>query len=322
MRILVTGGAGYLGSVLVRRLLQEGHEITVVDKGYYGLKSLKKLPILLIKKDVQSIRSLKNIDVLIHLASIVGDAACRLSPGQTVRTNVYMTEHLAKLCKKHNVKMVYASTCSVYGKTDRIVSERVKPRPASLYGWSKLFSENIIRNGGCDYVILRLGTLFGMSHRMRFDLAVNLFIAKALSGEMITVYGGQQYRPFLHVKDAAEAFSRAIDWRRGIYNVALTNFQIIDVAKAVAEYFGVAYGVIEGIKDERDYIVSLKKSKRRFMPRRGLDAACAEIENAYDFGIWKNYKKSEYSNHKALFKDTEFMKRVYTLGPILPHDKM
>ncbi len=320
MKILVTGGAGYLGSMLVRKLLENKHKVIVLDTGIYGFDSLKELPVQIIRKDVREINTLQNIDVVIHLASIVGDSACDLNQNETVEINVEATKNLAELCAKNDVRLLYASTCSVYGKNPKKISSEEDKTivPISLYGKTKLISEKVIKDSGCDYTILRLGTLFGLSYRMRFDLVVNLFVAKALSGERITVFGGNQWRPFLHVEDAADTFVWALNRNEnGIFNVALENYVILGVAKIISNIFDVPIEVSSKIVDERNYRVDTKKiTNRGWKAKRTIRDAAIEIQTAYRLGFWKDYKKPIYSNYKSLFDNFELMKNIYTYGPI------
>jgi len=322
MKVLITGGAGYLGSWLVRDLIQKKHKVTVLDAGFYGFNSLKDIPVKIIHKDIRNITSdqIKNNDVIIHLASIVGDAACNLDPKETIEINFEATKNIANLCSQLGKKLIFSSTCSVYGTSPKkISSEDDKTvNPISLYGRTKLKSEEAIKKSGCDYSIFRLGTLFGLSYRMRFDLAINLFIAKAIIREKITVFGGDQWRPFLHVRDAADVFAKFLN-RSGkdVFNVAFDNFKIIDVATKICEIFKVDYTVTKNIVDRRDYHVNCQKLlDSGWKTRRNIKDACVEIETAYNFGFWKNYKDTIYSNHKFLFENKELMKRVYTLGVI------
>jgi len=324
MKILVTGGAGYLGSILVRKLIEEGHEITIFDKLIYGFNSIKNIPVKLQDKDVRNIdfNDIKDQDIIIHLASIVGDAACDLDPKETIEINYEATRNIAEICSKTGKKLFYSSTCSVYGENPgRISKEEDKAiKPISLYGKTKLKSEEAIKKSGCNFVIFRLGTLFGFSFRMRFDLAINLFIAKALKKEPIVVFGGEQIRPFLHVKDAADAFIFAIkNDLNGIFNVAWKNMKILDVAEKICIETNARYKVSEEIVDRRNYRVDCEKIRKLgFIPRKCLKYAIGEIETAYNLGFWKNYKEPIYSNHKYLFENMELMKKVYTFGPLVP----
>jgi len=307
--------------MLVRKLLENKHEVIVLDTGIYGFDSLKELPVQIIRKDVREINTLQNIDVVIHLASIVGDSACDLNPNETVEINVEATNNLARFCAENGIKMLYASTCSVYGKNPKkICNEEDKTIvPISLYGKTKLISEKRIKESGCKYTILRLGTLFGLSYRMRFDLVVNLFAAKAICGERITVFGGTQWRPFLHVEDAAEAFIWALNNNENsVFNVALDNYTILGIAKLVSKALGgISVEVSSDIVDERNYRVDTKKIiNRGWRPRKTIRDAVIEIQTAYRFGVWKDYKKPIYSNYKSLFENFKLMKNIYTYGPI------
>jgi nucleoside-diphosphate-sugar epimerase len=321
MKILVTGGAGYLGTLLVRKLLNTNHEVMVVDIGTYGYGGLEGLPIQLVKRDIRSVNNLENVDAVIHLASIVGDAACDLDMKETINVNLKATDNLAKLCKKFNKKLIYASTCSVYGENPGKMSTENDETviPISLYGQTKLKSEKLIKDSDCDYIIMRLGTLYGLSHRMRFDLVINLFAAKAVMGERLTVFGGEQWRPFCHVNDASSAFVQALNWKSGsIFNVANGNFKIIDIAKEISGITNCGYEVSKEVEDRRDYNASIKKvMEYGWKPQKTVRDAVVEIQTAYNLGFWKDYKNPIYSNYKLLFQNIEMMKKLYTEGSIV-----
>lgn len=335
MRVLVTGGGGYLGSILVRRLLEANYQVRILDNFLYGRESVEALsdnPRLdVVVGDIRDMRnlvtSLKDTDAVIHLASIVGDQAADLEPRTTIEINFMATRNLAELCQIYGIKrFLFASTCSVYGDEPQgVMKESLepsempsKPRPISLYGETKLRSEEAIACLDLDFCILRLATLFGQSPRMRFDLAVNLFAARAVNNQDITVFGGQQYRPFLHVSDAADAFLMCLEKNlKGVYNVALGNWKIIDVAQIVRQHFPVDIKVSDAIADRRNYQVSFEKFLREgFAPRRSLDFAIDEIAHMLRTRIVTDYTLPKYSNYKHLFESEEVQRRVYTMGPI------
>jgi len=321
MKILVTGGAGYLGNVLVRKLLKANHEVMVVDIGTFGYGALEGVPVQIVKGDIRNINNLENVDIVMHLASIVGDAACDLDMNGTIDINLKATGNLAKLCKKFDKKLIYASTCSVYGENPGKMSTENDETvtPISLYGQTKLKSEKLIKDSGCEYIIMRLGTLYGLSHRMRFDLVINLFAAKAIVGEKLTVFGGEQWRPFCHIDDASNAFVQAINWKSGsVFNIANGNFKIIDIAKEISDNTNSGYEVSRDIEDRRDYIVSIKKiMESGWKPRKTIRDAVVEIQTAYNLGFWKDYKNPIYSNYKLHFQNIEMMKKLYTEGSIV-----
>jgi len=335
IRILVTGGAGFLGSVLVEKLLEKGYEVRVLDNLLYGEKPIKEFlrdrKFELFRGDIRDmiavIKALRQVDAVIHLASIVGDQAADLEPKTTIQINYMATRNLAELCKLYEIKLLYSSSCSVYGNSPKgIMDENIAidhfntnyPKPISLYGETKLKSEKAIQELMSDYVILRLGTLFGLSNRMRFDLAINLFIAKAIKGEKIQVFGGNQYRPFLHVQDAADCFIQAIedDWH-GIFNSAWDNLKIIDVIKTLQNHTPIDFEISSKIVDRRNYRVSCEKIKNMgFNPRRNISDAFNEIKSSFDKGMITDYTLPIHSNYKQLFSSEEIRQRVYILGPI------
>lgn len=323
MKVLVTGGAGYLGSVIVPKLLEKGHEVSVLDNFLYGKESLQHVldKITVFEGDVRNmttvVKAINSADVVIHLASIVGDQASDLDSRTTIEINYLSTKNIAELCKMYEKKLIFASTCSVYGDSQKeMMNEDDETiEPVSLYGETKLKSENALKEIGSNYAILRLGTLFGFSNRMRFDLVINLFVAKAMNKEKITVFGGDQFRPFLHISDAADAFIKAVedDWK-GIINVSWKNYKLIDVANELKEKLNVEVEISTDIVDKRNYYVDNSKVKGLgFEPTKDLDFF---IEQMKDFKNISEYKHNKFSNFASLFEDVEKQKKIYTLGPL------
>ncbi len=327
MRILLTGGAGYLGSILTRKLLKKGHHVRILDNFLYGkepvsnIQNNKKLE--LVKGDIRDLvavsKSLKNIDTVVHLASIVGTQSSELDPKTSIEINYLATRNIADLCKLYKIKQfIFASTCSVYGaQPSQLISENSDVNPLDSYGQSKFESEKAILQAYDYPTTLRLGTLFGASYRMRFDLAINLFIAQALNKEKITVFGGDQYRPFLHVDDAAEAFSFALEnHMEGIYNVIWKNLTINEMAKTVKKLIPTKLQISKEIVDKRDYRVSGKKlEKFGFKAKKDISFATKEFKNKIMNDV-KSYKQDKYSNYKSLFNTKSIQRKVYTQGPI------
>ena len=169
------------------------------------------------------------------MAALVGDGACSINPDLTDEIN-YQT--LRRLCKVYNKRIVFISTCSVYGAQQGILSETSSVNPLSHYASSKLKCENLLKNK--NSIIFRLGTLFGVSDnysRIRMDLVVNTLSAKAFFEKKMSVFGGEQYRPLLHVKDVARAIEIAIRSKKGVFNLSYKNMRIIDIAKEIQKYF-------------------------------------------------------------------------------------
>jgi len=202
--VLVVGGGGYLGSILVRKLLQAGRSVRVLDSFIYGRRSLAALEdhkgLDIVEGDFRNIQtvvdSLRDIDAVVLLAAVVGDPAAQSRPEQTIETNVMAAQSLAFACKLHCIsRFIFASTCSVYGRTKDVLDENAPLNPVSLYARSKIFSErNLLDLAGDNFspTILRMGTLYGYSPRMRFDLVVNTMSMKAHVEKRIQVYGGNQ----------------------------------------------------------------------------------------------------------------------------------
>jgi len=325
MRVLLTGGSGYLGSILTRKLLKKGYRVRILDNFLFGKCSIKDLDkkLEIVEGDIRDLtavsKALKNVDIVIHLASIVGSQSSELDPKTSIEINYLSTRNLAELCKLYKIKQfVFASTCSVYGAhPEQMISENSEVNPLDSYGQSKFQSERAILQSYDYPTILRLGTLFGASYRMRFDLAINLFIAQALNKEKITVFGGNQWRPFLHVDDAAQAFSFVIDKQmEGIYNVIWKNLTITQMAKEVQKLIPSKIKLSKDVVDKRDYKVTGQKLERfGFKAKKDIKYAVKEFKTKVSQDI-KNYKQDKYSNYKSFFNTKSIQRKVYTQGPI------
>jgi nucleoside-diphosphate-sugar epimerase len=329
MKILVTGCAGYLGNNVCKVLLDEGHEVVGLDVCLYGKDSLSKIinnnRFTFVKGDIRDINFLTNQirgkDAVIHLASIVGAEASKLSPENAMIINTLATANIAYLCSMLRVKrFVFASTASVYGSRGGggLADERTEMMPIEVYGQSKVKSEELIKSVFPDYTILRFGTLFGLSDRMRFDLVLNLFTAKACSGEDLTLYGGDQKRPILHVKDAASAISHVLKNEiYGVYNVAHQNYSIKEIANKVKELIPCNIISDDKHKDLRDYRISTEKIMRTgFETSYSIEEGINEIREAFETGLINNYKNPVYSNHGALLSSKEAQAKAFLQGAI------
>lgn len=285
MRVLVTGGAGYIGNYIVEELLDNGHHVRVLDSFLFGDSALDPFRdhdrFDVTEGDIRHIEDLsyamEDRDAVIHMAGIVGDPACGVNEQATQAVNVEATKSLVEVCKLHDVeRLVFASTCSVYGASELMeLNEGSFLNPLSLYAESKIESEDIIfhqthgefTDSDITATHLRLGTIFGWSRRMRFDLVVNLLTAKAVLEDDIPVYGGDQYRPLVHVADAANAFVTVLEAPKEkvdhqIFNVGDNdlNYQIKTVGQIVEDQVPDAeVRFVEHKEDERTYRVSFDK---------------------------------------------------------------
>ena len=322
-KVLVVGGAGYLGSVLCRKLLQAGYKVRVLDLLLFGEEPLVELKtdpnFELIPGDLRDIstvtKALENIEAVIHLAAIVGDPASKNEPLHTIETNYLATLMLAQACKYHQInRFIFASTCSVYGQADGILDETSPLNPVSLYARSKIESEKAILNltdGNFSPTILRMSTLHGLSPRMRFDLVVNIFAMKAATENKITLFGGDQWRPLLHVEDAAEAYIKCLrtpieEMLGEVFNVGSEeqNVQIKKLGEMVKNLFPQTSLIIspketiEGKDDPRNYQVSFTKiqNKLKFTATKGISHSLQEIYQAVSRGEIANVKDQKYYN--------------------------
>lgn len=318
-QILVTGGAGYLGSHLVELLLSNNYKVRVLDNLSFGDNALKilkkKYKFELINGDIRNLRdvlnSMEGCDGVVHLAGIVGDPASKLDPIQSTETNYLSTKLVVDVARYFQIKQfLFASTCSVYGASNNtMLSEKSKLNPVSIYAETKLKSEAVILKESQKHIsptILRAGTLFGFSNRMRFDLVINLFVAQALSQHKITIEGGNQWRPFVHVKDAALAYLLALEKKvgtvKGIFNLGSDNlnYKISDIGKIIQQ--NIPNVKIENTKtiDQRNYRVSFKKINQvlGFNSTMSIYDGINEIQSALKTHKIRDWTNPIYYNNK------------------------
>lgn len=314
--ILVIGGAGYIGCYLVKRLLEDGRRVRIMDNATYGLEPIHDVlthPNLQhLNGDCRNIqdvvKAVSGASSVVHLAAIVGDPACEIDHKTTIETNYAATRMLVEIAKGYGVeRFLFASSCSVYGATDELMDENSRVEPISLYGKTKISSEQaLLKCAGADFhpVLMRFATVFGLSNRPRFDLVVNLLTAKATQDRVITIFNGQQWRPFVHVKDLAEAMilllGAPLDAVSGrVFNVGdnRLNHTLSEVAQLIQKVVpGTQVEYIEN-SDRRNYRVSFDKIERLgFRCRYALEDGIREIKAAFETGLINNYRSIHFSN--------------------------
>ena len=325
-KILITGGGGFLGTVLAPRLLDEGKRVKIIDQFYFGLEPLagfRNHPgVTITEEDIlfqdNDPDLFKGIDTVVHLASISNDPSCDLDPNLSIRTNFLGTMALARRAKAEGVRrFIFASTCAVYGASgEEFLDENSQTIPVTLYALTKLESERELLKLSCPefpVTILRFATLFGLSPRMRFDLAVNAMTKRALQNQVIVVNGlGRQYRPFVHVRDAAGAImsvmSAPVAKVEGqIFNIGdeALNYKIIDLAEAIASHFpGAKIERVLKNEDLRSYRPRFEKFKNAFRTplRCGLAEAVREISEAYKRGELSTMEEDRFYTLTVLRK--------------------
>jgi len=298
MRILVTGGCGYVGSVLVPRLLNEGHEILVVDDQWFG-NFLPEHPALKIqKKTIEHINEsdLKGIEIVMHLANVANDPSVELNPTFSWEVNVLHTTQFLELCRRSGSvkKFMYASSGSVYGvKSEPNVTEDLSLVPISAYNKTKMAAERVCLSYTNDFEVfcIRPATVCGVSPRMRFDVVVNMFVMQAFVKNQITVLGGEQVRPNIHIQDMAAVYTHFLNKSgldSGTYNAGFENISVMDIAKMVQDRFKVEIEV-KPSNDPRSYRQdSSKLLATGFQKSKGVADAIEEIATKLQSGEIKD----------------------------------
>ena len=305
MKILIVGGAGYVGGYVTDLLIETNNEIIIYDNLLYEDQFQKNVNF--VYGDVRDYKKIQKYfdwaDTVVWMAALVGDGACSINPVITNQVNFESVENLAK---NFNGKIVFFSTCSVYGAQDNILDENSNTNPLSVYASTKLSAEKILINK--NSLIFRLGTLFGIGDsfsRIRMDLVVNVLTAKAITEKKLTVFGGRQFRPLLHVKDAARMIILATESEKtGIYNLHSENIKIIDLAERVKKKFENV--LIEKVdikfQDARNYRVNGDKLKKDFdfVPKYSVEDGVTEIKKIIFEKRLKDINDPRYTNQKYL----------------------
>ena len=287
MKILVTGGAGYVGCVLVKALRNFGHSVVVYDNLMYGGQGLLGVigcpKVEFVEGDVRDTieldRAATGCDLIIHLAAVVGYPACNKSPAGSFQINSIGTKRVCEI----GVPVIFGSTQSVYGKQEGLVTEETACRPGTYYASGKRSAEYEVVDRG-DSVVFRFPTLFGVSPRMRWDLLVNDFTQRAVLDGTLVVYQPDAIRPILHVADAVSFYLMAVDGKfaPGVYNVGHDSLVITkrQLCMEIAQYVNldVTFKEFATDKDQRDYRIDF--SKLDFSPSRSLGAGIRELVKA------------------------------------------
>ncbi len=289
MKILVTGACGYKGSVLVPKLLALGHEVLAYDTQWFGnyLPQHAKLTVQNIDTRTLDENTMPAVDTVIHLASVANDPCGDLNPALTWEISASASMRLAAAAVHRGVKQfIYASSASVYGiKEEERIVEDLPLTPISVYNRAKMVTERVLLSyaGKMIVQVIRPATVCGLSPRMRLDVAVNLLTMQALSRRRITVLGGSQYRPNIHIDDITDLYCWLLDRPdvQGIFNAGWENLAVGDMAKMIGEITD-AEIVIEPSNDPRSYrLDSTKLGNAGFVAKKTVRNAIDEIVDAY-----------------------------------------
>lgn len=308
-RIMIVGGAGYVGGYLTDYLKAPQNDVLVYDKLVYENRYLKNVPFrygdILDTDRLKGVIDEWNPDVIVWLAAVVGDGACQVNPQLTNEVNY---ESVKWLSDNYKGKIVFTSTCSVYGENDDLINEEAETNPLSVYASTKLMAEQYLLEHSDNCLVFRLGTLFGISDRhsrVRLDLVANILTLKVVRGEPLSVFGGEQWRPLLHVKDVARAIGHGIDKDiSGLYNLHAENFTIKQLAKKIVQEVD-ENGTINyedmPFEDLRNYKVSSDLYRSTgWSPKFTLESGVSELAGILGEGRIKDSSDSVYSNVKFL----------------------
>ena len=301
--VLIIGGLGYIGSVLYEVIKEEDWQVEILDNHLY--KELQPTNSFT-EADIRDKDAIKKIiqkhDIIVNLAAIVGDPACLIDTNLAIDINCIGTRHIAEYCQKFNKKIVHISTCSIYGSEPNVLlKEENKGFPIDFYGQTKYTQERIVREiCSEDFCVLRLGTAYGLSPRMRYDLVVNAFAARAVKFNKITVFGGEQERPFVHIRDISRAIVHVIKNNlNGVFNVRGENLSLLKLSEIVKEITNCQVEINTNVTDKRSYMVdSSKLLSTGFEFKYNIAYAIEEIVNSptaleMHKGIYSNLKLAE-----------------------------
>jgi len=312
MKILVTGGCGYKGHVLIPKLLDRGYDVIAFDIQWFGNYLIPHKNLSVIKGDVRNTDSipLDGVDCIIHLSSIANDPCSDLDPKLTWEISALATMQLADKARREGIKrFIYASSGSVYGVKEELqVTEDLELEPISEYNKTKMVGERVLLSYENDMVvqIVRPATVCGYSPRMRLDVSVNLLTMQALTNGKITVFGGDQVRPNIHIDDITDLYLHLIDHPEitGIYNAGFENISIMDIATLITKRIP-AEILVTPSNDPRCYRINSDKILATgFKPRKTVDDAVNEII--------KKYKKNELKDEDRFYNLKWMEKTVLT----------
>jgi len=339
VKIMVTGGAGYIGSILLKMLLEEGFKVKCLDRLFFGIESIKELldnpNFELIKNDIRWFDPsiLKDVNVVIDMAALSNDPSGELDPERTIDINYKGRERVAKLAKKYGVeRYILASSCSIYGFQEGILTEESSINPLTTYAKANHLAEQAVlplADSSFTVTVLRQATVYGLSPRMRFDLAINgMTLGFHKNGKIPVMRDGTQWRPFVHVKDTSRAFIETLKAKKEIVNGEIFNVgsneqncQILPLAKIVAKGMGLPFkSEWYGSPDRRSYQVSFDKINKKLGYKTNYkpEDGAKEISNALKKGLVEDSLKTKTVEwYKYLIESHKVVKEMALRGEIL-----
>ena len=338
-KILVTGAGGYIGTQLVKDLIESGYEVTALDRFFFGEDLLddfaKNKKLKIVKKDIRDIevQDLEGHYAVCDLACLSNDPAGEIDPNLTYQINRDGRIHVAKMAKQANVeKYIISSSCSVYGKGEgNKLIESSETNPVSVYAKSTLEAEQenlSLSNNNFSVTSLRNATVFGLSKRMRFDLVINLMTLSAFQkGKIIVMGGGKQWRPLVHVSDVSNAFITTISQpkkivNKQIFNIGFSNYTVMDLAYIVKEKFGnkIEIELAPDDSDKRDYNVSFEKANLilGYKAIKNIEFGISEIHEALKSGkVDTSIKTVTVQWYRNIIEANHLIKSIQLNGRII-----
>ena len=286
-KILVTGHCGYVGTQLVKKLLEKNYEVVGIDTMWYHEIKINHPDLISKKMDIRDISKFdfpKNIDCVFHLANIANDPSVELNEKLSWEVNVLAGYQLMERCIENNVKrFVFASSGSVYGLKDQDkVTEDLSLVPISAYNKTKMIAERVFMSfkDKIEVFNIRPATVCGISERMRLDLSVNMLVYQAIKNKNINIFGGSQIRPNIHIDDLVDVYMHFLEQNHpaGVYNAGFENLKIIEIANMIKRKTNASLNVDEKSNDPRSYRLSSDKLlKTGFKPKRNVEMAINEL---------------------------------------------
>ncbi|MGZ6005791.1 MAG: NAD-dependent epimerase/dehydratase family protein [Candidatus Saccharimonadales bacterium] len=305
MKVLVVGGAGYIGGALTDILKNTDHEVRVYDALLFEEEYQKDVPFVYgdIRDKALLKKNLDWADAVVWFAALVGDGACAINPEISTELNQDMVKWLSE---NYDGRIVFMSTCSVYGEHDAVLDEDAPTNPLSVYASTKLAAEDYLKDKNA--IIFRLGTIFGLGDtyaRIRLDLVLNTLTTRAIVDGQFKVFGGEQWRPLLHVRDAAQAVADNLETKHtGIFNLHQENVKIVDLANQVKKHIPTVKMETVDIKfqDARNYKVNSDKARNTFgfNPKFTAEDGILEVKKLIEEHRIKDVNNPRYSNQNFL----------------------
>ena len=295
MKILITGGAGYKGTKLTKKLLEDGHSVCILDNFMYGhdsvLSFIENKNLKIIKKDIRGINKsdVENYDMIVHLAALCGVPLCQNNPTSAYSINVESTKRLTQILDDEQ-KLIYASTSSIYGNSDKICTEESPILSNSIYSQTKYEAEKIV-NERKNSISLRVSVIFGVSYRMNNDTMINDFVYKSINDKNLVLFDKNSKMPFIHIDDVIESYLFALNnfdsMKDNTYNIGDESliFSKIDIAENIKKYINleIIESNLKNLNSKNSEVSFEKIRNKGYKTSKSLDDGIRDLIKLYSF---------------------------------------